>query len=343
MQPLTEDRKNTIEFYLRQGFSYHKIAKLVKVSSSTVHKIRLELGLPARIDKGGRPKALTKREQQHLVRAVTVDGLENAVQAQQSLEQNLGKSVSVDTVRRALRDAGLVSFVRPKKPLINERNRKRRLQWARQHIDWTVNDWMNVIWSDETKINRFGSDGKSYAWKVPGQPLKKHHVRETVKHGGGSIMVWSCISWYGPGYIVDVGKNMTKDAYLEVLQDDLMKSLAWYMEESGNPTNQFIFMQDNDPKHTAKVVSKWLNEQDFHVMKWPPQSPDLNPIENMWKLLKRRLFRSYDCPPCGIHELWDCIGHTWYQITAEECQKFIKSMPDRCSAVIEANGFYIGY
>jgi len=343
MQPLTEDRKNTIELYLRQGFSYHKIAKIVKVSSSTVHKIRLELGLPARNDKGGRPKALTKREQQHLVRAVTADGLENAVQAQQSLEQSLGKSVSVDTVRRALKDAGLVSFVKPKKPLINERNRKRRLQWARQHIHWTVNDWMNVIWSDETKVNRFGSDGKSYAWKVPGKPLKKHQVRETVKHGGGCIMVWSCISWYGPGYIVDVGKCMTKDVYLEVLQDDLMKSLAWYMEESRKATNQFIFMQDNDPKHTAKVVSKWLNEQEFHVMEWPPQSPDLNPIENMWQLLKRRLFRNYDCPPCGIHELWDRIGHTWYQITAEECQKFIKSMPERCRAVIEADGLYIGY
>ncbi|KAG1534651.1 hypothetical protein G6F49_013324 [Rhizopus delemar] len=210
MQPLTEDRKNTIEFYLRQGFSYHKIAKIVKVSSSTVHKIRLELGLPARIDKGGRPKALTKREQQHLVRAVTVDGLENAVQAQQSLEQNLGKSVSVDTVRRALRDAGLVSFVRPKKPLINERNRKRRLKRACQHIDWTVNDWINVIWSDKAKVNCFESDGMFYVWKEPGKPLKKHQVHETMKHGGGSIMVWGCISWYDPGYIMDVVKNMRR-------------------------------------------------------------------------------------------------------------------------------------
>ncbi|KAG1535758.1 hypothetical protein G6F50_015228 [Rhizopus delemar] len=110
MQPLIEDHKNTIEFYLRQGFSYHKIANIVKVSSSTVHKIRLELGLPVRIDKGGRPKALTKREQQHLVPAVTVDGLENAVQAQQSLEQNLGKSVSVDTVQRGGSN-GLVSIL----------------------------------------------------------------------------------------------------------------------------------------------------------------------------------------------------------------------------------------
>ncbi|KAG0891642.1 hypothetical protein G6F33_014073 [Rhizopus arrhizus] len=99
MQPLTQDRKNTIELYLRQSFSYHKIAEIVKVSASTVHKIRLELGLPARNDKSDRPKALTKREQQHLVHAITADGLENAVQAQQSLEQNMGKSISVDTVQ----------------------------------------------------------------------------------------------------------------------------------------------------------------------------------------------------------------------------------------------------
>jgi transposase len=110
MQPLTEDRKKTIELYLRQGFSYHKIMNIVKISSSTVHKVRLKLSLPARNDKGGRSKALTKREQQHLVRAITADGLENAAQAQQFLEQNLGKSISVDIVRRALKDAGLVSL-----------------------------------------------------------------------------------------------------------------------------------------------------------------------------------------------------------------------------------------
>jgi hypothetical protein len=116
---------------------------------------------------------------------------------------------------------------------------------------------------------------------VPGKALKKYQVRETVKHGGGSIMVWSCISWYDPGYIVDVGKCMTNYVYVDVLQDDLMKSLAWYMEERGRSTNQFTFIQDNDPKHTAKVVSKWLNEQEFHVMKWPSQLPGLNTIENM--------------------------------------------------------------
>ncbi|KAG1042956.1 hypothetical protein G6F43_011771 [Rhizopus delemar] len=253
-----EDRKNTIEFYLRQGFSYHEIAKIVKVSSSTAHKIRLDLGLPARIDKGGRPKALTEREQQHLVRTIAAEGLENAIQAQQSLEQNLGKSVSVDIKEEA--PMGSLAHLLDSKRL-DERHMVRR---------------------------------KDLCMESAGQTVKNHQVRETVKHGGGSIIVWSCISWYGPGYIVNVGKNMTKGVYLEVLQDDLMKSLARYVGESGKSTSQFIFMQESDPKHTAKSVSKWLYE-------------------------------NYDCLPCGIHQLWDHIGHTWYQIAAEECQNSIKN------------------
>ncbi|KAG1036375.1 hypothetical protein G6F43_013062 [Rhizopus delemar] len=64
-------------------------------------------------------------------------------------------------------------------------------------------------------------------------------------------MVWSCISWYGVGYIVDVDKNMDKNVYLSVLQDDLVKSMTGYCEENDLIMADFEFMQDNDPKHTV--------------------------------------------------------------------------------------------
>ena len=91
-------------------------------------------------------------------------------------------------------------------------------------------------------------------------------------------MVWSCFSAAGVGYSVDIGdKNMQKGDYLGILQDDLIASIDYYKLNH----SQVEFMQDNDPKHTSKIVKKWLQEQDFKVMEWPVQSPDLNPIENM--------------------------------------------------------------
>ncbi|EIE91839.1 hypothetical protein RO3G_16550 [Rhizopus delemar RA 99-880] len=216
--------------------------------------------------KAGRPKLLSSRDDQYLVRLVTVKDQENAVEARNTLENDLQKTVSAETVRRSLRRSGLTSFVKPQKPLLSEVNRRKRLDWALNHTDWTMEDWKRVIWSDETKVNRFGSDGKVYAWKQPNEKLKRRHKKQTVKHGGGSLMVWSCISWYGVGYIVDVGRNIDKSVYLSVLQDDLVKCMTDYCKENGLRMTDFKFMLDNNPKHKSKIVSEWLSKQDFTTM-----------------------------------------------------------------------------
>ncbi|KAG1509669.1 hypothetical protein G6F52_011087 [Rhizopus delemar] len=156
-------------------------------------------------------------------------------------------------------------------------------------------------------------------------------------------MVWSCISWYGVGHIVDVGKNMDKSVYLSVLQDDLVKSMTDYCKENGLKMTDFEFMQDNDPKHKSKIVSEWLSKQDFSTMEWPPQSPDLNPIENMWNTLKKSLFKQYDCPPASMDELWTRTFETWYEITEKECQNYIETMPQRCIDIIENKGLWINF
>ncbi|KAG0964061.1 hypothetical protein G6F57_022231 [Rhizopus arrhizus] len=72
------------------------------------------------------------------------------------------------------------------------------------HKDWTVDDWKRVIWSNETKINRFNSDGCTWAWIRSGGSLKSHHVKMTVKHGGGNIMLWSAITYAGVGWMCKI-------------------------------------------------------------------------------------------------------------------------------------------
>ena len=90
------------------------------------------------------------------------------------------------------------------------------------------------------------------------------------------------------------------------------------------------------------MASNWLEDHGFTVMDWPPQSPDLNPIEHLWEHLKKRL-KEYENPPKGILELWERVEKEWEAISTETCQNLIASMPRRMEAVIKAKGGYIKY
>ncbi|KAG0923111.1 hypothetical protein G6F35_015738 [Rhizopus arrhizus] len=132
----------------------------------------------------GRPKVLSAADERYCLRQFTKNRVPSAVKVAECLENDIGKKVGVETVRRALRKAGLGAIEKPKKPLLSAKNIRKRLSWCVAH-----KDWKRVIWSDETKINRFNSDGRTWAWIRSGESLKSHHVKMTVKHGGGSIML----------------------------------------------------------------------------------------------------------------------------------------------------------
>jgi hypothetical protein len=150
-------------------------------------------------------------------------------------------------------------------------------------------------------------------------------------------MVWSCITWEGVGFITKIDTTMDKHLYLDILKEDLVntiKDFKMYPKE-------IIFQQDNDLKHKANLVSDWLDLQPFDVMVWPPQSPDLNPIENIWALLKQRLFEKP--VPSSMHEHWVKVSSTWYDIDKAMVRRYIETMPERCRTVIKANGRWTKY
>src|SRR3979490_89439 len=110
----------------------------------------------------------------------------------------LNQPLASKTVRRHLKKAGMKAIVKKKKPLLSARHRKARRGFAEAHLEWTVEDWKCVVWSDETKINCLGSDGRRWVYKKAGEPLNDRLVEGTLKFGGGSVMVWGCMLWEGP-------------------------------------------------------------------------------------------------------------------------------------------------
>jgi len=263
---------------------------------------------------------------------------ENATQVTKHLHNITNQPLCVQTVRNGLNKVGMKAVVKRKRPLLVKKHMKERLDFAIAHKDWTLEDWKRVVWSDETKINRLGSDGRKWVWKKAGEGMSDRLVNGTKKFGGGSLMMWGCMMWDGVGYSCKIDGRMDGELYTKILEEELQESLAHY----GQDPASIIFQHDNDPKHKCKMATTWLKDHGLQVLSWPAQSPDLNPIEHLWAHLKRRV-ADYEDPPKGILELWGRVQEEWDKIGAEVCQKLIFSMPRRIEAVLKAKGGYTKY
>lgn len=106
----------------------------------------------------------------------------------------------------------------------------------------------------------------------------------------------------------------------------------------------FIFQHDNDPKHTANSIKDYLHRKSqqgtLEVLKWPSQSPDLNPIEHLWKIMKDKMRK---LKPSNLNDLFEKLHQVWSTIGIDYLQHLIDSMPQRCQAVIDAKGMYTKY
>jgi transposase len=277
MRPISAATRAKALNLLRDGASTRKVASECGISKSSVQILRAELPSNLPVNTGGRPAKLSPRNKRTCVHAITSGSLKTGIAVAKMLESDHGIKVCDRTVRNCLQEAGLAAVEKERKPKLSRANIKARLEFAKRHQHWTIDDWKRVIWSDETKINRFCSDGRSWCWVRDSESRKPHHVKQTVKHGGGSIMIWGCMAYYGTGFMCKIDGTLDKDLYKQILQGELLQTIDWYKMAP----KEVIFQHDNDPKHTSKAVQEWLSAQPFEVLGWPSQSPDLNPIEHL--------------------------------------------------------------
>lgn len=328
---------NDVASQLLQGKSTRVVAKNLKVSKTTVHRIAKSKNIDLKSKRGAKKK-LTTRDEKFCAKQITSGESKSVTELTKTLKDNHNINVDRRTVARALNNCGLRAGEKKKKPGLSQKNIKVRLEWAKERRDWTVEDWNRVIFSDESKINRFNSDGRSWCWFRDVNQLEDRTVKTTFKHGGGGVMVWGCMTSKGVGYLCKINGTMDQHLYKSILEGDLMNTIEFYELDP----QQIIFQHDNDPKHKAKSVQEWLTNQEFDVLQWPAQSPDLNPIEHLWSEVKRKL-NKFESPPKGINELWERITEVWNGIEPSTCQKLIASMPRRINDVIKAKGKWTKY
>lgn len=312
-----------------------EIAEITGCSKSTVARViqqHRETGdIPTSYENcGGHNKKFDERDLRHIRQVAVRNPRSTAAEIQQELGP-IGDTVSLSTMKRALREAGCKTRKAKCKPFLNETHKARRYRWARDHEHWTLEQWRRVVWSDETMIHV--NDGAyKFVRVVDGYPLTSNHYKLTTKYPT-KVMFWGCFGYQGTGRIHVVEGTLNSEVYVnEIVRCRVLPQLQdWFADGSG------IFQQDNAPCHSSRLTTRFFEENRVTLLDWPPQSPDLNPIEMMWAIIKQRISKFDVRSKKEIIAAFIKVWHRDEEIV-ELCQKLIDGMPKRIQAVIEAKG-----
>jgi Transposase len=189
IKPLSSTKVEFIIQILKSGHSSHQISSALHVSTGIISKIYLKYCPDIPKSSGGHHLKLSPSNIYYATYLIERGKVDNAVQASTVLKNIINQPLSSQTIRGSLKKAGLKAVVKNKKPFLLKRHKKVRIDFATTHLYWTVEDWKQVIWSDETKINCLGSDGRKWVYKRVGESLSDRLVEETQKFGRGSVMI----------------------------------------------------------------------------------------------------------------------------------------------------------
>lgn len=295
--------------------------------------------------RSGRPKKLTEADKDRILNAIHGD----PKITQQDLLIEVDHKVKYRSIQRLLQAENLRKWRCSWRPYLTEETALRRLRWALRYRDFTPEDWARVFWSDECTIERGIGIRRDWTFIRPKDQPKAGQCQGLPQRGKQvKQMFWAAFSGAErrTGLIPLFGDpNSQRGGVNRFVIEELYRRIlpTLMVNQDG------IFQHDNAPTHTAHVVRDALAEMEIQVMEWPPYSPDLNPIENLWALLKAKI---YELRPDLIHmrnndETMEILVATaqeaWDQLEIRHLQHLSETMPHRVEAIIESQGWYTPY
>lgn len=332
-------RSKIITLHEYSHMTQRDIASVCQVSVGVVNKLirqRIETGSisPKRKGRCGRKRKTSARDDKLLLRISKLDPRKTSIVLKKELEV-AGVHIHSCTVRRRLLENGRRARKPIKKQLLTTIMKKKRYQWAKEYKNWTTDHWRKVIFSDESHFEVQGQRCQ-YIRRSANEELSSRHVMQTVKHPDKK-MFWGCFSYSGTGPLQPVTGMMTSEKYAQVLQTKLIPEMTKLF-----PNGDGVFQQDLAPCHTSKAMQKFFRDNNVNCLRWPGNSPDVNPIENLWSICKAKL-RDKDCTT--KEKLICSIIQVWYHDPNLQalCRTLVDSMPRRVALLLKAKGGHIKY
>jgi transposase len=332
-QRLSVKERHQIEaLYSLAKWNISHIARELRIARTTV-KSCIDVSFSTPPKPIGRKPILTTCKRRRLVKRATLDAYHRRL----SYEQ-IANIEGIQVCRRSL----FTAFEKEQyhrrtaqeKPLLTPEHITARLEWANKHKSWDFEMWKRVSWTDAASFTT-GVFGKIYVTRTAEE---KYHPQCLIpKFAGFSArMAYAGISGIMKGPLILMDKSWGKINAAIYTQKVLPQFYQFLHNiESTVGFMRSIHMEDNASIHTAKLTQAYHTYHGVIRMTWPAHSPDLNPIENVWRLLKYRIGRRFPTTDAQVEQY---LVEEWEKLQLEDFKKYIESMPARCQAVIDAKG-----
>lgn len=311
----------------KEGRGSQQIANLIHLPLSTVkYHIKKQRNFqPSSIHMPGRPKCTKKTTDSAIVLAA------KRVRTASKVELAHQFGVSRRTIRRRLSKEKMKSCLALEEDM-TPRQKRARIEWCNVN---RVTNFQLWLFSDESsfELADLSIPRRSYVHRKP----EEKYARCCIQQGGlrlrEKLMVWGCITAKGPACFDVLRGNINAQRYVGILCNTLIP----YLESVPLASLQGLrFQQDNAPPHRALITRQFLESEAVDVPEWPPLSPDLNPIEDVWALMKKEVRMNR---PRTLAQLEDEIRAAWRRIvTPDLCKRLYRSMPNRMKTVLSRRG-----
>lgn len=337
-------RQEILYLYEEEHLSERDIARRLGIGASTVHYWIVRQGQKA--PKKGRPRVTNVETDACIFDTCLGNPFLSAV----DIRQAIVPECSIDTVRNRLKQHGFKCRQPARKPFMTLLHRQQRFRFASSHLHWSPDEWKRVVFSDE-KIFRSSSRGAVHVYRPTRSDryddayLSTSSVQGTPKRF--TICVW--MAFGGDGQVKEVhlitDRTLTTAYYLTLILPSIEQQLARDDDDDDDNTNRLVFMQDLSSIHTSHKTMSWLREHNIRVMDdWPPKGPDMNPVENVWAELVRRIeLKRRETGVDTKQGLWEDVYEIFHSLHDDYFKKLVQSMTRRVWTVSRQRGGWSKY
>lgn len=317
-------KRDIVRLYTEEHLTERDIARKLQLPRSTVHYWLANHVQVHRSKRQGRPRCTNREIEEELYQKT----IEEPFITSNLLQQTLNPGCSTTTIRRRLKEHKLKCCIPARKPYLTKIHKEKRLAFAVEYLSF--NDWNRVVFSDE-KIFRASTRGplKVYRPYKSDRYDPKYLVKQRDRHK--TVHVWMCFG--GPVRKIHRVQAKTLNARSYV------KEILTLIEEEV-VEHDLIYMHDNASIHKAAYTRQWLEGHNINILtNWPPRGADMNPVENVWGELQRRVRKTSN----NENQLWEDILEAFHLLPNSYFQKLTESMPRRLAAVKDKEGDWSKY